>query len=155
MLKATPITRKASSACKINMDLVKGDREVQKKMTNKVGLSEAAKSAGRALGAVDPKNSQTGGDVEPKSNQTGGDVDSTSTDTDPAPPKMRRSPAKLDPMTIMKVASVASSVMGNKKKDSNGGGKQETKVIVNNAPASSGRNSQAANAIEPNNKTYI
>ena len=151
MLKATPITRKASSACKMNMDLIQGDREVQRKMTKKVGFSEAAGSASTALGAAEPKNSQAGGAVVPKSNQTGGDVDSTSTNTDPAP----ESPAKFDPMTIMKVASVASSVMGNKKKDSNGGGKQETKVIVNNAPASSGRNSQAANAIDPNNKTYI
>jgi hypothetical protein len=152
MYKARSITNKASSACKMNMALIEGEREVDKVMSKKVGFNEAAEGAMGALGgdkkqapAADKGDSNGGG-------QSGGAIDVTE-DTAPAPaPKMRRSPAKLDPMTIMKVASMASSAMGSKKKGGDGGGKQETKVVVNNAsaaPASSGSNSQASNAIDP------
>ncbi len=153
MYKARSITSKASSACKMNMALIEGEREVDRVMSKKVGFNEAAEGAMSALGGSKkqaPKGDQSGKAVEPASTNT--DPAPASTNTDPAPTPMRRSPAKLDPMTIMKVASMASSAMGNKKKDSNGGGKQETKVVVNNtgsAPTSSGSNSQAANAIDP------
>ena len=127
----------------MNMDLIEGDREVQKIMTKKVGFDEAAGAAGEALGGQAPKKESSEG------GQSEGAIDVTE-DTAPAPTPMRRSPAKLDPATIMKVASMASSVMGNKKKDSNGSGKQETKVVVNNsANANSTSNSQASNAIDP------
>ncbi len=85
MLKATPITRKASSACKMNMDLIQGDREVQRKMTKKVGFSEAAEAAGSALGGDAPKEGQSGGAVEQASTNT--DPAPSSTNTDPAPSK--------------------------------------------------------------------
>lgn len=151
MYKARSITNKASSACKMNMALIEGEREVDKVMSKKVGFNEAAEGAMGAMSgggkkqapAADKDDSNGGG-------QSGGAIDVTE-DTAPAP-KMRRSPAKLDPMTIMKVASMASSAMGSKKKGGDGGGKQETKVVVNNtsaAPASSGGNSQASNAIDP------
>lgn len=151
MYKARSITNKASSACKMNMALIEGEREVDKVMTKKVGFNEAAEGAMGAIGgskkqapAADKGDSDSGG-------QSDGAIDVTE-DKAPAPTPMRRSPAKLDPMTIMKVAGMASSVMGSKKKGGDGGGKQETKVVVNNAsaaPASSGSNSQASNAIDP------
>lgn len=151
MYKARSITNKASSACKMNMALIEGEREVDKVMTKKVGFNEAAEGAMGAMGggkkqapAADKGDSDSGG-------QSDGAIDVTE-DKAPAPTTMRRSPAKLDPMTIMKVAGMASSVMGSKKKGGDGGGKQETKVVVNNAsaaPASSGSNSQASNAIDP------
>jgi hypothetical protein len=89
MLKATPITRKASSACKMNMDLIKGDREVQQKMTKKVGFSEAAEASGMAVSAADPK----GPPIPPVAEEKKKDdtviddpaLDSTNPDT--APPK--------------------------------------------------------------------
>lgn len=81
MLKATPITRKASSACKMNMDLIEGDREVQRKMTKKVGFSEAGEAAGSALGADAPKEGQSGEAVEPASTNTDPAPASTNTDT--------------------------------------------------------------------------
>ena len=153
MYKARSITNKASSACKMNMALIEGEREVDKVMTKKVGFNEAAEGAMGAIGgskkqapAADKGDSDSGG-------QSDGAIDVTE-DKAPAPTPMRRSPAKLDPMTIMKVAGMASSVMGSKKKGGDGGGKQETKVVVNNAsaapaPTSSGGNSQASNAIDP------
>jgi len=148
MYKARSITSKASSACKMNMALIEGDREVQKQMTKKVGFDEAA---GAAAGALTGQKPSSGEQSEGGGGQSEGAIE-VDADTAPSPAPMRRSPAKLDPATIMKVASMASSVMGNKKKDSNGGGKQETKVVVNNtssAPTSSGGNSQASNAIDP------
>jgi hypothetical protein len=155
MYKARSITSKASSACKMNMALIEGDREVQKQMTKKVGFDEAAGAAAGALTGQKPSSgeqSEGGGEQsEGGGGQSEGAIE-VDADTAPSPAPMRRSPAKLDPATIMKVASMASSVMGNKKKDSNGGGKQETKVVVNNtssAPTSSGGNSQASNAIDP------
>jgi len=136
----------------MNMALIEGDREVQEIMTKKVGFDEAAEGAIGALGGQKPKKKPNeGGQSEGSGGQSEGAIEVTE-DTAPSPAPMRRSPAKLDPATIMKVASMASSVMGNKKKDSNGSGKQETKVVVNNtgsAPTSSGGNSQASNAIDP------
>ena len=148
MYKARSITSKASSACKMNMALIEGEREVDKIMSKKVGFNEAAEGA---MGAMGGDKKQAPAADKSEGGQSEGAIDVTE-DKAPAPTPMRRSPAKLDPMTIMKVASMASSAMGNKKKDSNGGGKQETKVVVNNTgstPASSGSNSQAANAIDP------
>lgn len=148
MYKARSITSKASSACKINMALIEGEREVDRVMSKKVGFNEAAEGA---MGALGGSKKQAPATDKSEGGQSDGAIDVTE-DKAPAPTPMRRSPAKLDPMTIMKVASMASSAMGNKKKDSNGGGKQETKVVVNNtgsAPTSSGSNSQAANAIDP------
>jgi len=148
MYKARSITSKASSACKMNMALIEGEREVDRVMSKKVGFNEAAEGA---MGALGGGKKQAPATDKSEGGQSDGAIDVTE-DKAPAPTPMRRSPAKLDPMTIMKVASMASSAMGNKKKDSNGGGKQETKVVVNNtgsAPTSSGSNSQAANAIDP------
>ena len=148
MYKARSITSKASSACKMNMALIEGEREVDKVMSKKVGFNEAAEGA---MGALGGDKEQAPAADKSEGGQSDGAIDVTE-DKAPAPTPMRGSPAKLDPMTIMKVAGMASSVMGNKKKDSNGGGKQETKVVVNNTgstPASSGSNSQAANAIDP------
>lgn len=144
MYKARSITSKASSACRMNMNLIEGDREVQQQMTKKVGFNEAAGAAGEAIGGQAPKKESS------KGGQSEGAIDVTE-DTAPAPTPMRRSPAKLDPVTIMKVAPMVMGAMDKgKKKDSGGGGAQETKVVVNNsANANSTSNSQASNAIDP------
>lgn len=149
MYKARSITNKASSACRMNMNLIEGDREVQQQMSKKVGFNEAAAAAGEALGGGSKKEEggQSGGAIEVDEGKTPASTE----DTAPAPVPMRRSPAKLDPVTIMKVAPMVMGAMDKgKKKDSGGGGAQETKVVVNNsANANSTSNSQASNAIDP------
>ena len=116
--KAQSITSKASSACKMNMALIKGEAKIG--AVKKAGIDDlqASFDAGRQS-------------------------------EESSPVEMRSSPAKIDPMTIMKVASMAGSMGGGKKESGGGGG---TKVVVNNtanADASSESNSQASNAIDP------
>lgn len=116
--KAKSITSKASSACKMNMALIKGEKEIGEVKKAGIGDLQASFDAG-----INPEES--------------------------SPAEMRSSPAKIDPMTIMKVASMAGSMGGGKKGGGGGGG---TKVVVNNtanADASSQSNSQASNAIDP------
>ena len=151
MYKARSITSKASSACRMNMDLIEGDREVQQKLTKKVGFDEATEGFAGAIGAQKPKPPEKSGDGE----QGGGgqaegaiDVDA---DTAPSPAPMRRSPAKIDPATIMKVAPMILGAMGNKNKGSKDGNGGKTTVVVNNQRSSGGQTSrgQADNAIDP------
>lgn len=116
--KAKSITSKASSACKMNMALIRGEK----------AIGEVKKA-----GIGDLKDSFDAG-IAPK---------------EESPIEMKSSPAKIDPMTIMKVASMAGSIGGGKKGGGGGGG---TKVVVNNtanSDASSESNSQASNAIDP------
>lgn len=78
MYKARSITSKASSACRMNMNLIEGDREVQQQMTKKVGFNEAAGAAGEALEGQTPKKESSEG------GQSEGAIDVTE-DTAPAP----------------------------------------------------------------------
>jgi hypothetical protein len=116
--KAKSITSKASSACKMNMALVKGEAKIG--AVKKAGIGDLQASFDAGI-----KN-----------------------DEDPSPLEMKSSPAKIDPVTIAKVAPMVMGALGGGKKG--GGGANTTKVVVNNsADASSQSNSQAANAIDP------
>jgi hypothetical protein len=151
MYKARSITNKASSACRMNMNLIEGDREVQQQMSKKVGFNEAAGAAGEALGGQAPKKEEGGqssGAIEVGEDKTPASTE----DTAPAPTTMRRSPAKLAPLAAIavKAAPAIIGALGKGKEKKSGGGAQETKVVVNNsANANSTSNSQASNAIDP------
>ena len=117
--KARSITNKASSACKMNMALIKGEAKIG--AVKKAGLDDLQASFNAGKQSEDSES----------------------------PIEMRSSPAKIDPVTIAKVAPMIMGAMGGGKKKGGGGG---TKVIVNNsanADASSESNSQATNAIDP------
>ena len=153
MYKARSITSKASSACRMNMDLIEGDREVQQKLTKKVGFDEAAEGAMGALGGGKkqaPAADEDGGGQSDVGGQSEGAID-VAEDKAPAPTPMRRSPAKIDPATIMKVAPMILGAMGNKNKGSKDGNGSKTTVVVNNQRSSGGQTSrgQADNAIDP------
>lgn len=150
MYKARSITNKASSACRMNMNLIEGDREVQQQMSKKVGFNEAAGAAGEALGGGSKKEEggQSSGAIEVDEGKTPASTE----DTAPAPVPMRRSPAKLAPLAAIavKAAPAIIGALGKGKEKKSGGGAQETKVVVNNsANANSTSNSQASNAIDP------
>tara|TARA_R100001463_G_scaffold136388_1_gene201645 strand:- start:277 stop:663 length:387 start_codon:yes stop_codon:yes gene_type:complete len=124
--KAKPITHKASRSClQANQALIDGAADLgdSKAFQNYGDLVEDKFGEGQSTGAVD---------VETEDSE------------DP-------SPTKLDPVTIMKFASMASSMAGgNKKKE---GGSKTTVVVKNNGGESrtpqSPQSSQAANAIDP------
>lgn len=121
--RATPITYKASSV-KADADLIAGAAAI--------GASKKFKdhSEGMAEKFEGKQGGSAGNTVE---------VD-TSEDEDPAP-------TKLDPMTMMKIASMAG---GGKKKE--GGGKTTVIVKNNTAPSkapSTPPPSQADNAVDP------
>ena len=81
MYKARSITSKASSACKMNMALIEGEREVDKVMTKKVGFNEAAEGA---MGALGGDKKQAPAADEGGGGQSGGAIDVTE-DKAPAP----------------------------------------------------------------------
>tara|TARA_R110000744_G_scaffold100634_1_gene194141 strand:+ start:6380 stop:6757 length:378 start_codon:yes stop_codon:yes gene_type:complete len=121
--KAQSITSKASSACKMNMDLVNGNTKANKTTDNGVD----ALSAGFQQAIAPPKEEKS-------------------------PAEMRSSPAKLPIAAIAKVAPMVLGAMGGGKKKEGGGGGGTTKVIVNNSANSSSNstsNSQAAGGIDP------
>lgn len=81
MYKARSITSKASSACKMNMALIEGEREVDKVMTKKVGFNEAAEGA---MGALGGGKKQAPAADEGEGGQSDGAIDVTE-DKAPAP----------------------------------------------------------------------
>lgn len=148
MYKARSITNKASSACRMNMNLIQGDREVQQKMSTKVGFNEAAAAADLGGKSKKEEGGQSSGAIEVDEGKTPASTE----DTAPAPTTMRRSPAKLAPLAAIavKAAPAIIGALGKGKEKKSGGGAQETKVVVNNsANTNSTSNSQASNAIDP------
>lgn len=130
--KAKSITSKASSAVKMNMALIEGNREV---------------GAVRKAGAADFIAGMGLGDKKEKKKVEAVEVDTTDTTEKDSVNKMK-SPFKIDPVTAMKVVGMASSMMGKKKEDSGGGSK--TTVVVNQpSGGAQAKNSQASNAIDP------
>lgn len=121
--KATPITYKASSV-KADADLIAGAATI--------GASKKFKDHSEGM-AEKFKGKQGGSGGNAVEVESGGDED-------PAP-------TKLDPMTMMKIASMAG---GSKKKES--GGKTTVIVKNNTAPSkapSTPPPSQADNAVDP------
>ena len=135
--KATPVTYKAASAVKANRSALKAD----------AALIQGAADIGDSKKFVD-HSASVEKSFEPKIGgaKGGGSADQAvevpETDSPPTP-------AKLDPMTIMKIASMAG---GGKKKSSGGGG--GTTVVVQapqskSIPDSGPSPSQAGDAVEP------
>lgn len=118
--KAQSITSKASSACKMNMDLVNGNTKANKTTDNGVD----ALSAGFQSAIAPPKES--------------------------SPAEMRSSPAKLPIAAIAKVAPMVLGALGKGKKEGGGGGGTKVVVNNSaNSSSNSTSNSQAAGGIDP------
>ena len=138
--KTTPVTNKDANAVKANRSALKAD----------VALIQGAADIGDSKKFVDHSASvekSFKGSGGAKSGGSAGQADEAVTPPeadDAAPP----SPAKLDPMTIMKIASMAGC---GKKKSGGGGG---TTVVVQapqskSIPDSGPAPSQAGDAVEP------
>lgn len=133
--KAKSITSKASSAVKMNMALIEGDREV---------------GAIRKAGAADFIAGMGLGDKKEKKKVEAVDVDTTdTTDEKENSPAPLRSPAKLPIGAIMKAAPMILGALGNKDKDKDSGGGKTTVVVNQPSGGAQAKNSQASNAIDP------
>lgn len=141
--KATPVTYKAASAVKANRSALKADAAL---IQGAADIGDSKKFVDHSA-SVEKSFEGVGGNKGAKGGGSAGQADGAVTppDADDAAPP---SPAKLDPMTIMKIASMAG---GGKKKSGGGGG---TTVVVQapqskSIPDSGPAPSQAGDAVEP------